>query len=144
LEVADIEGEHATGAQRRCDRDKRAVEGALAGEVVERMSDRDDRVGLGQPLVCQREPANLSAITHDLARDLKHRRRRVGRDHAMAGGDQRFGQLTAAAAELQHQTVPGPHRRQPLDDTRSTRGSMDTKPEVVHQRQVASIVRGLV
>jgi len=91
----------------------------------------------------ERVPAKLSAIAHGLMRDLEHRRRCVGRNDAMPGGNQRL----VGRPLLQPSSSTRPFRARTGANTwmipRSTGGRMETKPEVVHPRQVASIVEDL-
>src|SRR5215469_4255786 len=73
-------------------------------------------------------------------------RGRIGGDHVMARGDQLPGQQSRAAAELEHQALPGAYRGEEIHDPRGARGRVEPEAPVVHGgevRPVARAVRGV-
>src|SRR5262245_63911507 len=98
--IAEVEGKNATRSQgiRGCR--QRALDRSLVREVVEYVPHGDDRIAFGQRIVRKDQLPDVRARGR-LARDLEHGRRRVGRDHAVAGVNEVAGQETAATAELE-------------------------------------------
>lgn len=112
------------------------------GEVIEHMAAADHGVGSGERVVGQDEQAQLLHPRSSRARQLQHRRRGVGGDHAMAGGDQLLGQQAAATADLEDQTVASPDRLEALEDAGRTGCGVEVETEVVDESEVSPVVRG--
>ncbi len=143
LEVAQVGGEDPAGAQRARQGHQRRVDVVGRWQVVERVADAHHRVGVGNRVDRQRQPFDRLRARRGRTREVEHRRRRVGREHAEAGVDEIPGEQPAPTPELQHQPVPLAHRCQPLDDPRGAEVGVEPEASVVHEREVGPVV-GLV
>ena len=77
------------------------------------------------------------------ARELQHRGRRVGREHAVPGVDEVAGEQSAPAPEFEHEPIALAHRCEQLEDAGGAQIGVEAVPEVVHEGEVGAVV-GLV
>jgi hypothetical protein len=104
------------------------------------VSDGDDGVRLGEGIVGQPELSDVSARSN-LSGEVEHRRRGVRSDDPMAGLEEVPRQEAAAAAELENEVVVVSNRPEQLEDPRCTEVGMEAEPTVMHERQVAAVIR---
>ena len=84
LQVAQVDCDDAARPQRPPDRGQPALDRGDVRQVVEDVPDADDRIGLGERVVGQRQQAEVGAAG-GLARQIEHRRRRVSCDDPVPG-----------------------------------------------------------
>jgi len=138
LQVADVDGEHPARPKRPGHGDQRPVDRRGVRQVADHVADRYDRVRGGQRVIGQRELAQVCLLTQLRPGLLQHRRRGVGGDDPVPGGQQVAGQRPGAAAELQDDPVV--HRRQEVQDTRGAVVGVAAVTPRVDQGEVVLVV----
>jgi hypothetical protein len=73
-------------------------------------------------------------VRHVTARQLQHCGRRVGRNYPVTTLEQVPRQVAASAAELDHQSIAFPDRRQQIEHSTRARVRMESESQVVHAR----------
>ncbi len=142
--IAEVDRDEPPRPERLRDRDERPVDRVGAREVAQRVPDRDDRVGARDRIVGERQEADLLCAGRVLARQVEHRRRRVGGEHPVAGVDEMLRQQAAAAAELEDEAVAFPYRLEQRQDPGRAPFGVEAEPEVVDAREIGSVVGGAV
>jgi hypothetical protein len=105
FDIADIDCQHASGPNCLCKRHERSIDGICIGQVVQSVSNSDNRIDFWNPVVRQSQPDDLFGPRGDLVSKAEHRRRRVTRHDTVAGIDQLFCEKATSTANFQHQTM---------------------------------------
>jgi hypothetical protein len=105
------------------------------------MADRNNRIGLRQWVVRQPQATKLLGARDSFACQLEHGRRGVCRHDAVARFDEVARQRARAAAELEDETFPLANRLEQRHDARCASVGMEPVPEVVHEGEIAPVVR---
>jgi len=106
LQVAEIKGHHPAGPQRIGYRGQRSVDRRGVRQVIERMPDRDDRVGLRERVIGQGEQAKLRPrpawrrLVQEIPGYRQHPGRCVGGDNLVAGPTAQADPLARLWADL--------------------------------------------
>jgi hypothetical protein len=107
------------------------------------MPDRDDRVRLRDRIVRKHQFPDLPRVPGVRPRQVEHRGRGIGRDHPVTGVDQVSSEEPAPAAKLDDEPVALAHGLQQLEDPWRAVVGVEAEPEMVDQRKVAAVVRGV-
>jgi hypothetical protein len=105
--------------------------------------DRDDRIRLRDRIVRTHQLPDLPCVPSVRPRQVEHRGRGVRRDDPVARVDQVSSEKPAPATKLDDQTVALAHGLQQLEDPGRAVVGVEAEPEVVDQREVAAVVRGV-
>jgi hypothetical protein len=76
-----------------------------------------------------------------LAGELEHRRRGVGRDHAMAGINQSSRQQSGSAADFDNEAVADQYRLEQREQSRGACRRVKPEAAMVHEREIATVIR---
>jgi hypothetical protein len=104
------------------------------------VSDRHDRICLGDRIVRKHQLPDLLCVPGVRPRQFEHRGRGIGRDHPVTRVDQVSSEEPAPAPELDDQAVPLAHGLQQLEDPGRAVVGVEAETEVVDQREVAAVV----
>src|SRR4051794_18757899 len=141
LVVAEIDRQDPARSERVRDRDESALDRLGVRQVVERMADRDDRVGGRDRVVRQDETLNRLGVTGRAPGELEHRVRRVGRDDPVPAIEQVPREQSAPAAELDDESIPLSDGREQRQDARRAVVRVEGEPAIVDESEIAPVIR---
>lgn len=144
LQVAEVKREHAARTQRFSNSDQRAVDRLSGRQVVQRVADRDDRIGRRERIIGQGEQPQIRCrcgrrLAKEIPGDFKHSGRRVGGYNLMPGREQLLGEQAGAAAEFEHQSLLCAHRSEDVQDPPSARGGVEPEALVMNHREITPV-----
>ena len=143
LEVAEVDGKHAAGAERFRDRGQRTPYSGFVTQIVQDVPDRNDRIRVRERVVREHDLADVFRISGNVACQLEHRRRRVSRHNAMSSVEEMPGENTTPTADLNDQASSLAYGLEPLQDAWCASVGMEAQPTVMHERQIPPVVQGV-